>query len=146
MKLLVVCLLKAVATLCGFKAKTKYKARPLNTCLCGVQTCFTRDNQKEREYKYVCMCVFAITRANSTIWETEREKQDKEGVLLMVLARFGNWVGERTQGWSFLFPHSCSPRGQAGAAHHSCGENWHIAPRYQEFPLTGSLFLCFRPN
>lgn len=40
----------------------------------------------------------------------------------------GGWEGSRV-----VFPHSCSPRGQAGAAHHSCGENWHMALTTRNF-------------
>lgn len=51
------------------------------------------------------MCVFTITWANSTFvrlyWG---EKQNKEGVLIMTLARLGKWVGERAPGWSSLAP------------------------------------------
>lgn len=61
------------------------------------------------------MCVFAITWANSTIWETEKEKQDKEGVLLMVLAGLGNgWVRELRGGLSL--PSLLQPQGPGGGS------------------------------
>lgn len=95
-----------VATLCGFKAKTIYEARPLSMCLSGVESHYSSSSRK-RKYIYlcVCVCVFTITWANSTFarlyWG---EKQNKEVFLLMTLARLGKWVGERAPGWSSLTP------------------------------------------